>query len=377
MEITELSSIILPDANLPYNSSEDITLSLTNLNDVATAYVMNKNFYRLLANDKFLVKYNIALIKSDINPYISGVEYKAGTRIYYNVSTDYSSNPNNKLQILVALVDTREKPIGSNIATYYETGDPTELRRQGYHWAQELIVISKDDPQYTNMLARRPLASQPIPMLSSYVKTDFLNVTEDQYDANIDVDYVISSGITKGLGTVLAQNTTWTTDNRLSANTACYSEYYSWYRIYKSGYVEQGGISKPISLTEQWNGNSAKTDIRIAFPIPMKCMSLKYNFNLASNENNFMTKYSSNFGVEALTMYQIIQGRRSSSNYVFPNVIALPNAFPGNKLTRLEHTSFSIYLSNESFDLDNGSVGMDDAALTKISWKAIGILQEN
>lgn len=370
-EIISTRSVLV---NLPYNSEEDVTLSLTNLNDVATSYVMNKNFYRLLANDQFLASYNISIDSSTVNPYIEGIEYRVGQHIVYNVASQYSSNPDNKTNILVALVDTTEKPTEENIADYYTAEDVDILRRKGYHWAKDLITIKKDDPQYVNILRRKPLEDSAIPMLSAYNKSDFENVPADTYNTQKDYDYVVSSGYTKGTAVVLASNTTWTNESRLDGSERCRSEFTSWYRIYKSGYIEMGGITKPFSLTEQWNGSNGRTQITINFPIKAKCLNVKYNFQIASDENNFMTKYSHYFTQPSLVIYQITQGRRQAANYTYPNVTALQNAFPGNKLTYVTENNFSIYLSNESFDLDNGNVGMTDASLTKISWKASGIL---
>lgn len=377
VEITE-------HGHLPYDKSEDITLSLTNLNDVTTSYVVNKNFNRLLTNDLYLAQFNRISEnhKSTINPFLTGTTYKPGDKIYYNIINEFSNDPHGKFQILVAITNTTDTPTKENIIpnnSYLDliSADNYEdlLERYikyGYKWAEQILTIDKNDIDYRNILQKLPLEKTEISQLSSYIKADYINYKPDQATQTTnDVDYVIDAGYTKAPTVIQAKTTSWTTENLLYPEDSIVNESYSWYRVYKSGLVEQGGITKPFTLPEQWNGNNEKCLITIKLPIPADCLNLTYNFLLS--EDNWMTKYDNNYSIESMLMYHILDGRQSEKNYVYPNMNTNADANVGHKLSQVTKNEFSIWLSYETYDLDAGTIGQTDGTVHKISWKFIGI----
>ena len=87
---------------LPYTSGEGVTLALLTLNELNTAYALNKSFSRLLANDMFLSMYGTVDIGiNSINPYISFNEYRPNSRIIVNPTTKYSNNPADKFKMIL------------------------------------------------------------------------------------------------------------------------------------------------------------------------------------------------------------------------------------------------------------------------------------
>lgn len=369
--------------HLPYDKSEDLTLSLTNLNDVTTSYIVNKNFNRLLTNDLYLAQYNRIneKFKSTINPFLAGTQYKTGDKIYYNVLAPYTNNRYNKIQILTAIKETTQEPTENNIikndiylSILAKENSEYELNRyvqRGYCWAQQILTIDKDSDTYKKILQRRPLAQTEIDQLANYIKADYINYDNTTSQTDDNLDYVVSAGYTKGPAVIQAKTTSWSTENLLYSEDSIVNEMYSWYRIYKSGLVEQGGITKPFTLPEQWNGSNEKCLITIRLPIPADCLNVTYNFVLS--EDNWMTKYDNNYTIDSLLMYHILDGRKTEKNYVYPNMATNKDANVGHKISQLTPNEFSIWLSYETFDLDAGTIGQTDGTVHKISWKFIGI----
>lgn len=358
---------------LPYTSGEGVTLALLTLNELNTAYALNKSFARLLANDMFLSMYGTLDIGiNTINPYISFNEYRPNSRIIVNPTTKYSNNPTDKFKILAALKYISNTPPEELNTALYNQYDKVEKDPAQYDYIVDTYAPSYSDftEDYNkNYLKSVKLSDKPITQLNTAIKTGSINYST--HDTTEELDYVVKTGIIQTPYTIYASTTEWGDGVKLNPNWTVNTTCYSWYRLYKSGYIECGGISRPFSLTEQWNGNFAKGLVKIGFPKPMKCLNANYTF--VGIDNNFITQYNPRYTTESLVMYQITEGRQSPKNYVYSSVKETPNANPGNYIQSITEDGLTIQINNESYDLDNSGLGATDAVVVKISWQASGI----
>lgn len=366
--------------SLPYNKQADVSLTTASLNDVVTAYIVNKILNRLLANDMYLhgliAKANSSL--QNINPFLKKT-YNIGEKIYYNISEEFSTDKNKKFQILVALQNNFSvEPNETNIVNYdrfYEltktktTSEISAWAKQGhYYWAEQLFVLDKTSIEFIPILKRTTIENMHVNQLHDYIKADYINYSTE-YTSD---DYVVSAGYSKTPIQLLAKTTSWPANNYLYASESIFLQSYSWYRIYKSGFVEQGGISKPFSLPEQWATQNDKCLITTKLPVAANCLNLSYNFVL--NDTNWITKYDSNYDINTLLMYHMLNGRKTEQNYTYKNIVGSPTANVGNKLSRVSKNEFSVWLSYETFNLDASDIGKTDSTIHKLSWKMTGIL---
>lgn len=369
MLATHNTSITTSTPSLPYTINDDVKTALMNLNDINSVYTLNKSFLRLLANDKFLSIFNSTNTIFTINPFIKDSTYKAGDRILYNTNTSYSNNPLDKFLILKSLKNNNTIiPNESNILAYGSTDSDATKYWQADMYYPDVNALT-ENPDTSAFIKRGPVADRYVTPLSSYIKINTINTKTEIIESN---DYVIKTGYTKLPCVIYASSTNWIKDGMLDPSTTVKNNCYSWYRIYKSGYVECGGITRPFSLTEQWNGDFAKDLIKISFPVNINCINVNYNF--MGCKNNFITMYDSRYSTDALAMYPITEGRQSPKNYVYKSIPKTPDANVGNFIQHVDNESFVIQLNHETYDLDNGVIGKTDAAVTKITWTASGIL---
>lgn len=353
---------------LPYINTENVTLALINLNDINTVYNLNKSFVRLLSNDKFLSNFNLINAQAFINPYLKDIIYNNNTRVLYNTYNKYSTNPLDKFSILACLKDDNLiEPSPNNTLDYGEDASSTNKT-----WAIDTYYIDITDftgTDTSSYIKQLPLKDRYITPLSSYIKAGTITSEEDLVESP---DYVIKTGIIHVPFVIYASSTDWGSNQKLDPNRNITNKCYSWYRIYKSGYVECGGMSRPFSLTEQWNGSYAKDLIKIAFPININCINL--NYNLMGCENNFITAYDSKYNKKVLALYPITEGRQSAKNYIYGSMPETPDANIGNYIQEITNSDFTIQINHETYDLSNDGLGKTDAAVTKITWTASGIL---
>lgn len=365
-EVTEYS---LSSINLPY-STMSTQGAIISVNDIANQYTINKAFSRLLTNDRFLSRFFVEKLLNTsvlVRAYDPEVTYDSTNRIVANYTAPFSPLPEEKFVILRSTKDKNKTPPSEeNIANY----DTPTSELENYDWVVDSFSLSSPNIQskyLENYLRPIPLEDQSTPALSSSIKNNTLVHTS----TSDDKDYVVKTLYSKTPIVIYASTTTWGDGVKLSPNTTVSSIVYSWYRLYKSGYVECGGITRPFSLTEQWNGDYGKSLVEIVFPIQMNCLNATYT--LMGNKNNFTTQYDSKgFPIQALTMYQITEGRQSPKNYVY-NLKEAPDANPGNNIQYISNKSLTIQINHETYNIDTGDIGKTDAALTKISWMATGV----
>lgn len=358
------------EKHLPYTTSNITSTALLNLNAINCCYDLNKAFCRLLANDKSLDTFSkIAAGTQLVNPYISFNSYDTNSRITGNMFEPYSTDVSKKFKIIASLkyIGADTPPTEINTALYNEY-DKAFSNTAKYDW-----IIDTYSPDYStvpkNYLKAVNLEDQSIYELSSSIKGDI--VSYDTPETSTDLDYVIKTGVVKTPYVIYANTTDWIVGGKLPTDQMVKTECYSWYRLYKSGYIECGGISRPFSLTEQWNGNFGKSLIKIKFPKSLNCLNANYSF--IGLDNNFITQYDKIYTNETLAMYQITESRQTAKNYIYDSVKSSPDANVGNYIQSITTDELTIQINNESYDLNNSALGKTDALAIQISWQASGI----
>ena len=359
----------LSSINLPY-STKSVPGAIIAINDITNQYTINKAFSRLLTNDRFLARFFVEKLLNTsilVRAFDPEVTYDKTSRIVVNYTAPFSPLPEEKFTILRSTKDKNKTvPSAENIANY----DTPTSELANYDWVIDSFSLSSPNIQseyLDNYLRQIPLEKQTTTPLSASIKNNIL----EHSSTSDDKDYVIKTLYSKTPIILYASTTTWGDGVKLNPNTTVSSIAYSWYRLYKSGYVECGGITRPFSLTEQWNGDFGKSLVEIQFPIAINCLNATYT--LMGNNNNFTTLYDSKgFSTQALAMYQITEGRQSTKNYVY-NLKEAPDANPGNNIQHISNTALTIQINHETYNIDSGDIGKTDAALTKISWMATGV----